>query len=65
MMCFWQAKSDQKIPLTLRKFVFNQYVLPGLSYAVQTGSVTKDLIGRLAKAQKLTERLTQNIKLKY
>jgi len=55
---------DQKIPLNLRSSVFNQCVLPVLSYAAQTWCFTKGLMDKLAKTQRAMERLMLNIKLK-
>ena len=54
---------DQRIPLRLRKLVFNQCVLPALTYAAQTWTLTNKLMDKISKVQRAMERIMLNIKL--
>ena len=55
---------DEDIPINLKKKVFNQCVLPTMTYGCQTWTLTKDIIHRLRVSQRAMERKILNIKIK-
>ena len=57
-------KSFWHLPMSLKRKVFNQRVLPAMTYGCQTWSFTKALIKKLETSQRAMERKMLNVKLK-
>lgn len=55
---------NEKIPLYMRRRIFDQCILPVLTYGVQVWTFTKHNIDRLAKTQRSMERSMLHITLK-
>ena len=64
--CFGRHKDSlcKKIPMILRRRVFNQCVLPTMTYGAETWSTTKYLEQKLMTAQRSMERKMLNISLR-
>ena len=65
--CFGRNREifmDKEMPISLKRQVFNQCVVPAMTYGCQTWSLTKALTNKLSTAQKAMERKMLNIKLK-
>ena len=66
----WRAFGKQsdimksKIPLSLKKKVFNQLILPVLTYGSETWSLTKAMERKLVSTQRAMERIMMGISLK-
>ena len=54
---------DKDLPMTLKKRVFNQSILPIMTYGCQTWSLTKELSSKLQTTQRSMERKMLNIRL--
>ena len=54
---------DRHIPMSLERKVFNQCVLPAMTYGCQTWSLTKALVKKLETSQRAMERRMLNVKL--
>ena len=54
---------DKNLPMTLKKKVFNQSILPIMTYGCQTWSLTKELSSKLQTTQRSMERKMLGIKL--
>ena len=54
---------DRHIPMTLIRKVFNQCVLPAITYGCQTWSLTKALVKKLETSQRAMERRMLDVKL--
>ena len=48
---------DRHLPMSLKRKVFNQCVLPAMTYGYQTWSLTKALVNILKTSQRAMERL--------
>ena len=59
-----QIFQDDKMPLSLKRQVFDQCVLPTMTYGCQTWSLTKATTQRLRTAQRAMERKMLKAKLK-
>ena len=55
---------DRHLPMSLKRKVFNQCVLPAMTYGSQTWSLTKALLKKLETSQRAMERRMLNVKLK-
>ena len=55
---------DRHLPMSLKRKVFNQCVLPAVTYGCQTWSLTKALVKKLETSQRAMERRMLNVKLK-
>ena len=55
---------DRHLPMSLERKVFNQFVLPAMTYGCQTWSLTKALVKKLETSQRAMERRMLNVKLK-
>ena len=55
---------DWHLPISLKRKVFNQCVLPAMTYGRQTLSLTKALVKKLETSQRAMERRMLNVKLK-
>ena len=55
---------DRHLPMSLKRKVFNQCVLPAMIYGCQTWSLTKALVKKLEINQQAVERRMLNVKLK-
>ena len=55
---------DRHLPLSLKRKVFNQCVLPAMTYGRQTWSLAKALVKKLETSQRTMERKMLNVKLK-
>ena len=55
---------DRHLPMSLKRKVFNQCVLPAMTYGCQTWSLTKALVKKLETSQRAMERNMLNVKLK-
>ena len=55
---------DRYLPMSLKRKVFNWCVLPAMTYACQTWSLTKALLKKLETSQRAMERRILNVKLK-
>ena len=55
---------DRHLPMSLKRKVFNQCVLPAMTYGSQTWSLTKALVKKLETSQRAMERRMLNVKLK-
>ena len=53
------------IIIVMKRKVFNQCVLPAMTYGCQTWSLTKALVKKLETSQRAMERRMLNVKLKY
>ena len=65
--CFGKNREifqDDKMPLSLKRQVFDQCVLPTMTYGCQTWSLTKATTQRLRTAQRAMERKMLKAKLK-
>ena len=54
---------DEKLPLTLKRKVYDQCILPVMTYGCQTWTLTKQLANKIETAQRAMERRMLNIKL--
>ena len=54
---------DKHLPMSLKRKVFNQCVLPAITYRCQTWSLTKALVKKLETSQRAMERRLLNVKL--
>ena len=54
---------DKDLPMTLKKKVFNQCILPIMTYGCQTWSLTQELATKLLTTQRAMERKMLGIKL--
>ena len=61
MECFWTGRH---LPMSLKRKVFNQCVLPAMTYGCQTWSLTKVLVKKLETSQLAIKRRMFNVKLK-
>ena len=67
MECFWKVQRfflDMHLPMSLERKVFNQCVLPAMTYGCQTWSLTKALVQKLESSQRAMKRKLLNAKLK-
>ena len=55
---------DRHLPMSLKRKVFNQCVLPAVTYGCQTWSLTKALVKKLETSQRAMERKMLDVKLK-
>ena len=55
---------DRHLPTSQKRKVFNQCVLPAMTYGCQTWSLTKALVKKLETSQRAMERKMLNVKLK-
>ena len=55
---------NRHLPMSLKRKVFNQCVLPAMTYGCQTWSLTKALVKKLETSQRAMERRMFNVKLK-
>ena len=65
--CFGRNREvflDEKLPMSLRRQVFDQCVLPSMTYGCQTWSVSKTMGQKLRTAQRAMERKMLNLKIK-
>lgn len=65
--CFGRYKSilcDNKLPMTLKRRVYNQCVLPTMTYGAETWTTTKYLEQKLRTAQRAMERKMLHITLR-
>ncbi|GFS06131.1 endonuclease-reverse transcriptase [Elysia marginata] len=56
---------DKNMPLSLKKQVYDQCILPTMTYGCQTWSLTKIIGNKLKVAQRSMERKILGIKIKY
>ena len=62
IQCGWKVFNDNKfllksdIPITLKRKLFNQCILPAMTYACETWTMTKAMKCRIAAAQRRMER---------
>ena len=54
---------DRHLPMSVKGKVFNQCVLPAITYGCQTWSLTKALVKKLETSQRAMERRMLNVKL--
>ena len=54
---------DRHLPMSLKRKVFNQCVLPAITYDCQTWSLTKAFVKKLETSQRAMERRMLNVKL--
>ena len=54
---------NRHVPMSLKRKVFNQCVLPAITYGCQTWSLTKTLVKELETSQRAMERRTLTVKL--
>ena len=54
---------DRHLPMSLKRKVFNQCVLPAITYGCQTWSLTKALVKKLETSQRAMERRNLDVKL--
>ena len=70
IQCGWKVFNDNKfllkseIPITLKRKLFNQCILPAMTYACETWTMTKSMQQKLAAAQRRMERSMIGITLK-
>ena len=65
--CFGRNREvflDEKLPMSLRRQVFDQCVLPSMTYGCQTWSLSKAMGQKLRTAQRAMERKMLNLKIK-
>ena len=68
IQCGWKVFNDNKfllksdIPITLKRKIFNQCILPAMTYACETWTMTKAMEQRLAVTQHKMERSMLGIK---
>ena len=55
---------DRYVPMSVKRKVFNQCVLPTIAYGCQTRSLTKALVKKLETSKRAMERKILNVKLK-
>ena len=55
---------DRHLPMSLKRKVFNQCVLPAMTYGCRTWSLTKVLVKKLETSQRAMKRKMLNVKLK-
>ena len=55
---------DRHLPMSLKRKVFNQCVLPAITYGCQTWSLTKALVKKLETSQRAMKRRMLIVKLK-
>ena len=55
---------DRHLPMSLKRKVLNQCVLPAMTYGCQTWSLTKALVKKLETSLRAMERRMFNVKLK-
>ena len=54
---------DKDLPMSLKRKVYNQCVIPTLSYGAQTWSLTKEIVNKISICQRAMERKMLGIKL--
>ena len=67
MECFGKYRKiflDSLLPMGLKRKVFNQCVLPAMTYGCQAWSLTKAVVKKLETSQRAKERKMLHIKLK-
>ena len=65
--CFGKNKEilqDKQIPISLKKQVMDQCILPTMTYGCQTWSLNKQMTNKLRTAQRAMERKMLDLKLK-
>ena len=65
--CFGRNREiflDEKLPMSLKRQVFDQCILPTMTYGCQAWSLTKGLAQKLRTAQRAMERKMLKIKIK-
>ena len=65
--CFGKNKEilqDKQLPISLKKQVMDQCILPTMTYGCQTWSLNKQMTNKLRTAQRAMERKTLDLKLK-
>ena len=65
--CFGMNKGilcDKSIPIPLRRRVFNQCIIPAMTYGAETWSITKELEQKLLATQRAMERRMLNISIR-
>ena len=65
--CFGRNREiflDKNMPLSLKKQVYDQCILPTMTYGCQTWSLTKNIGNKLKVAQRAMERKILGIKIK-
>ena len=65
--CFGKHKEiflDKKLPLSLKRKVFNQCIIPTAAYGSETWALTKQQMTKMRTMQRAMERKVLNIKLK-
>ena len=55
---------DKQLPISLKKQVMDQYILPTMTYGCQTWSLNKQMTNKLGTAQRAMERKMLDLKLK-
>ena len=55
---------NKDIPMNLKKQVFDQCILPTMTYGCQTWIITKEYMKKIRTAQRAMERKMLNIQLK-
>ena len=69
MELFWKKKpkeilQDKQLPISLKKQVMDQCILPTMTYGCQTWSLNKQMTNKLTTAQRAMERKMLDLKLK-
>ena len=65
--CFGKNKEilqDKQLPISLKKQVMDQCILPTMTYGCQTWSLNKQMTNKLRTAQRAMERKMLDLKLK-
>ena len=65
--CFGKNKEilqDKQLPISLKKQVMDQCILPAMTYGCQTWSLNKQMTNKLRTAQRAMERKMLDLKLK-
>ena len=65
--CFGKSKEilqDKQLPISLKKQVMDQCILPTMTYGCQTWSLNKQMANKLRTAQRAMERKMLDLKLK-
>ena len=55
---------DKNLPLSLKRQVFNQCIIPTIAYGCKTWAINKQLMTKIRSMQRAMERKIQQIKLK-
>ena len=55
---------DKQLPISLKRKVYDQCILPTVTYGCQTWSLTREILNKLEVSQRAMERKMLNIKLK-